>query len=408
MESTRFNLESEQVESIAGKSETMVLSMGPQHPSTHGVLRVVLELDGETVVKARPDIGYLHTGMEKLAESKTYAQVLPITDRTDYLAPMSNNLGYIMAVEKLCGLQNEIPPRAQFLRVLIVELNRIASHLVWLGTHALDLGAMTVFLYCFREREQILNFFEMVCGGRLTTSYFRVGGLPNEVPKDFIPRVQKFIQEFPDRVNEYEGLLTKNPIWKGRTKGVAQISAEDAIGIGLSGPSLRASGVDYDIRKREPYCGYEKFDFQVPVRTEGDVYARYLCRVQELRESTRIVQQAIDGMPEGPIRADCPKYVLPDRNKMKTEMETLIHHYKIITEGIHPPVGEVYFAIENPKGELGYYLVSDGGPKPFRFHIRGPSFVNLQALAKMCEGRLVADVVAAIGSIDIVLGEVDR
>ncbi|MBZ5554941.1 MAG: NADH dehydrogenase (quinone) subunit D [Acidobacteriia bacterium] len=408
METMRFNLESEQVESTAGKAETMILSMGPQHPSTHGVLRVVLELDGETVIKARPDIGYLHTGMEKLSETKTYAQVLPITDRTDYLAPMSNNLGYIMAVEKLCGIQNEIPPRAQYVRVIMVELNRIASHLVWLGTHAMDIGAMTVFLYCFREREQILNFFEAACGGRLTTSYFRVGGLPSEIPADLVPRIQKFIKEFPDRVDEYETLLTKNPIWLRRTQGVGTINARDAVAIGLSGPSLRATGVNYDIRKKEPYCGYERFDFRVPTRTEGDVYARYLCRVEELRQSQKIVQQALDGLPAGPIRADCPKYVLPDRNKMKTEMETLIHHYKIITEGIHPPVGEVYHAIEAPKGELGYYLVSDGGPKPVRMHIRGPSFVNLQSLASMCEGRLVADVVAVIGSLDIVLGEIDR
>ena len=408
METLRFNLEPEPVESTVGAAETMVISMGPQHPSTHGVLRVVLELDGETVVKARPDIGYLHTGMEKLAETKTYAQILPITDRTDYLAPMSNNLGYIMAVEKLCGLQDDIPPRAQYVRVIMVELNRIASHLVWLGTHAMDIGAMTVFLYCFREREQILNFFEAVGGGRLTTSYFRVGGLPNEIPHDLLPRVQKFIKSFPDRVDEYEGLLTRNPIWLRRTQGVAQISREDAIGIGLTGPALRSAGVDYDIRKKEPYCGYEKFDFNVPTRNEGDVYARYLCRVAEMRESQKIVEQALDGIPEGPIRADCPKYVLPDRNKMKTEMETLIHHYKIITEGIHPPVGEIYHAIEAPKGELGYYLVSDGSPKPLRMHIRGPSFVNLQALAKMCEGRLVADVVAAIGSLDIILGEIDR
>jgi NADH-quinone oxidoreductase subunit D len=408
MDAIRFNLEPGAVESTAGKSETMVLSMGPQHPSTHGVLRVVLELDGETVVRARPDIGYLHTGMEKLAESKTYAQVLPITDRMDYLAPMSNNLGYILAVEKLCGIQDEIPPRAQFIRVIIVELNRIASHLVWLGTHAMDIGAMTVFLYCFREREQILNFFEAVCGGRLTTSYFRVGGLPSELPRDLIPRIRKFIKEFPDRVDEYEGLLTKNPIWLRRTRGVAPISREDAIALGLTGPLLRACGVEYDIRKKEPYCGYEKFDFKVPTRTEGDIYARYLCRVEELRQSREIVAQAIEGLPGGPIRANCPKYVLPDRNKMKTEMEALIHHYKIITEGIKPPVGEVYQAIEAPKGELGYYLVSDGGPKPFRWHVRGPSFVNLQSLAKMCEGRLIADVVATIGSLDIVLGEIDR
>jgi NADH-quinone oxidoreductase subunit D len=272
----------------------------------------------------------------------------------------------------------------------------------------MDIGAMTVFLYCFREREQILNFFEAVCGGRLTTSYFRVGGLPSELPKDLIPRIRKFIKEFPNRVDEYEGLLTKNPIWLRRTRGVAPISREDAIAMGLTGPLLRACGVEYDIRKKEPYCGYEKFDFKVPTRTEGDIYARYLCRVEEMRQSREIVAQAIEGLPGGPIRANCPKYVLPDRNKMKTEMEALIHHYKIITEGINPPVGEVYQAIEAPKGELGYYLVSDGGPKPFRWHIRGPSFVNLQSLAKMCEGRLMADVVATIGSLDIVLGEIDR
>ena len=392
------------VESVQDK--TLVLNMGPQHPSTHGVLRLLLEIDGETVISLKPDIGYLHTGIEKTCEAKFYQQVVPLTDRIDYLCPMINNLAYVLAVEKLLGL--EIPPKAQWMRVLLSELTRINSHLVWLGTHAMDIGAMTVFLYCFREREDVLRMFEMVSGQRMMTSYFRIGGLALEPPLGFFARVKEFADRFPARVDEYENLLTGNPIWLMRTKGVAYLSSEDAIGLGATGPTLRGSGVDIDLRRDMPYSSYEKFQFKVPVATEGDVFARYICRVQELRESIGIVQQALAGMPNGPIKADAPKIVLPDREKMKTQMEALIYHFKIVTEGFAVPEGEVYSAVESPRGEMGYYIVSDGTANPYRVHMRAPSFANLQVLQKMCEGRLIADVVAAIGSIDIVLGDIDR
>jgi len=394
------------LEKIPGQEERVILSMGPQHPSTHGVLRMVLELDGETVVRAMYDIGYLHTGFEKSFEDKTYSQGITLTDRMDYLSPLSNNLGFCLAVEKLLDI--EIPARAQWIRVLLTELTRIQSHLVWLGTHAIDLGAMSVLLYCFRERETILHIFEMVSGQRMMTSYFRIGGLALEPPLGWLKYVEKFVKAFPARLKEYEDLLTKNPIWLKRTVGIGTLTADEAIAWGLSGPSLRGSGVDYDIRKKEPYSSYEKFDFKVSTRPEGDVYARYLVRIEEMRQSLRIVQQAMDGIPEGPIKANAPHIVLPDRESMKTSIEALIYHFKIVTEGFHPPVGEVYQAIEAPRGELGFYIVSDGSPKPFRCHVRGPSFANLQALPKMIEGRLIADVVACIGTIDIVLGEVDR
>jgi NADH-quinone oxidoreductase subunit D len=385
---------------------TMVLNMGPQHPSTHGVLRLLLEIDGETVVRMMPDIGYLHTGIEKTCEAKFYQQVVVLTDRIDYLCPMSNNLCYVLAVEKLLGM--EIPARAQWMRVMLNELTRIASHLVWLGTHALDIGAMTVFLYCFREREEILRIFEMVSGQRMMTSYFRVGGLSMDAPLGFFDKVKKFADIFPSRVDEYEGLLTGNRIWIERLTGVAHLSAEDAVALGVTGPALRASGVDWDLRRDMPYTGYENFKFKVPVSQDGDVWARYVLRVRELRESIGIVKQALEGMPEGRIKADAPKVVLPDREKMKTQMEALIYHFKIVTEGFTVPAGEVYQAIESPRGEMGYYIMSDGTAKPYRVHMRSPSYANLQALNKMCEGRLIADVVAAIGSIDIVLGEIDR
>jgi NADH-quinone oxidoreductase subunit D len=389
-----------------GQDRTMILNMGPQHPSTHGVLRVLLEIDGETVVRIMPDIGYLHTGIEKTCEAKFYHQVVPLTDRIDYLCPMTNNLCYVLAVEKLLGL--EIPPKAQWLRVLMNELTRINSHLVWLGTHAMDIGALTVFLYCFREREDILRLFEAISGQRMMTSYFRIGGVALEPPLGFFDRVRKFAATFPSKVDEYENLLTGNPIWVMRTKGVARITAEDAIALGASGPTLRGSGVDFDLRRDMPYSSYDKFRFKVPIATEGDVFARYICRVQELRESIAIVKQAVDGMPEGPVKADAPKVVLPDREKMKTQMEALIYHFKIITEGFAVPEGEVYQAVESPRGEMGYYVVSDGTSKPYRVHMRAACLANLQLLQKMCEGKLIADVVAAIGSIDIVLGEIDR
>ncbi len=386
--------------------KTMVLNMGPQHPSTHGVLRLVLEIDGETIVRIMPDIGYLHTGIEKTCEAKFYQQVVPLTDRIDYLCPMTNNLAYCLAVEKLLGL--EIPPKAQWIRVMLNELTRINSHLVWLGTHAMDIGAMTVFLYCFREREDVLRLFEAVSGQRMMTSYFRIGGLALEPPLGFFDRVKDFNDRFPPNIDEYESLLTTNPIWTGRTKGIAQLSAEDAIALCATGPTLRASGVDVDLRRDKPYSGYEKFQFNVPVSNDGDVFARYVVRVQELRESQKIVKQALEGIPEGPVKADAPHVVLPDREKMKTQMEALIYHFKIVTEGFTVPEGEVYMPIESPRGEMGYYVVSDGTAKPYRVHMRSPSFANLQTLRKMCEGRLIADVVAAIGSIDIVLGDCDR
>jgi NADH-quinone oxidoreductase subunit D len=386
--------------------KTMVLNMGPQHPSTHGVLRLLLEIDGETIVRIMPDIGYLHTGIEKTCEAKFYQQVVPMTDRIDYLCPLTNNLAYCLAVEKLLGL--EIPPKAQWIRVMLNELTRINSHLVWLGTHAMDIGAMTVFLYCFREREDVLRLFEAVSGQRMMTSYFRIGGLALEPPLGFFERVKSFNDRFPANIDEYESLLTSNPIWTGRTKGIALLSAEDAVALCATGPTLRASGVDVDLRRDKPYSGYENFQFNVPVSNDGDVFARYVVRVQELRESQKIVKQALEGVPEGPVKADAPHVVLPDREKMKTQMEALIYHFKIVTEGFTVPEGEVYMPIESPRGEMGYYVVSDGTAKPYRVHMRSPSFANLQTLRKMCEGRLIADVVAAIGSIDIVLGDCDR
>ena len=387
-------------------SRNLLLNMGPQHPSTHGVLRVVLELDGEMIVRATPDIGYLHTGIEKTAESKFYQQVVTLTDRIDYLAPLCNNLAYVLAVEKL--LELEPPPRARWVRVMLTELTRLNSHLVWLGTHALDIGAMTVFLYCFREREELLKIFEMASGQRMMTSYFRVGGLALEPPLGLLERVKKFIDMFPGRIDEYEALLTRNSIWVGRTKEIGYLSADDALAWGVTGPCLRAVGLPLDLRKDAPYSDYDKFQFEVPTRTEGDVYARYLVRLAEMRESVKIVQQAIDGMPEGAWKADAPGITLPDRDQMKYSIESLIYHFKIVTEGFAVPKGEAYQAIEGPRGQMGYYIVSDGSGKPYRCHMRSSSFANLQALPKMIEGRLLADVVAIIGSIDIVLGDVDR
>ncbi len=388
------------------KDQTMVLNMGPQHPSTHGVLRLVLEIDGEIVVRLYPEIGYLHTGIEKTCEAKFYHQVVPLTDRIDYLSPMHNNLCYCLAVEKL--LELPIPEKAQWMRVLLAELTRLNSHLVWLGTHAMDIGALTVFLYTFREREEILRIFEYVAGQRMMTSYIRIGGLALEPPVDFFDRVQGFIRTFPEKIDEYSNLLTGNPIFMNRLQNVGHLSAEDAIALGVTGPPLRASGVDFDLRRDMPYSGYEKFQFEVPVSQRCDVWGRYEVRLREMRESTKIIQQALDGMPEGAIKADAPKIVLPDREKMKTQMESLIHHFKIVTEGFTVPSGEVYQGIESSRGQMGYYVVSDGTSKPYRVHMRNPSFASLQALETMCRGRMLADVVAVIGSIDVVLGEIDR
>jgi NADH-quinone oxidoreductase subunit D len=384
----------------------MVLNMGPQHPSTHGVLRLVLEIDGEIVVRLAPEIGYLHTGIEKTCEAKFYQQVVPLTDRINYLDTFSNNLCYALAVEKLLGL--EIPPKGQWMRVLLCELSRINSHLIWLGTHAMDIGALTVFLYCWREREDLLRIFEMVSGQRMMTSYIRVGGLSMEPPLGFFERVDAFIRMFPEKIDEYSNLLTGNPIFNNRLKGVGLLSAEDAIALGVSGPSLRGSGVDFDVRRDIPYSSYEKFQFKVPISQLCDCWGRYLIRLDEMRESVKIARQALDGMPEGAVKADAPKVVLPDREKMKTQMEALIHHFKIVTEGFAVPAGEVYQSIEAGHGQTGYYVVSDGTAKPWRVHMRYPSFATLQALETMCVGRPISDVVAAIGSIDIVLGEIDR
>ncbi|MGB9604340.1 MAG: NADH dehydrogenase (quinone) subunit D [Bryobacteraceae bacterium] len=384
----------------------LTLNMGPQHPSTHGVLRLVLELDGETVVRAEPEIGFLHTGIEKECEQKLYHQVVTLTDRVDYLAPLSNNLCYCLAVEKLLGL--EVPPLARWMRVMLTELTRLNSHLVWLGTHALDIGAMSVFLYCFREREDILRIFEMFSGQRMMTSYFRIGGLAVEPPRGWHRTVKGFIEMFPSRLDEYEELLTRNPIWLRRTKGIGYVPLQDLIELGVTGPMLRAAGLAWDIRKAEPYSDYDKFDFEIPTRTEGDVYARYQVRLEEMRQSTRIIRQALEGMPSGRHVAEAPGIVLPDREKMKTEMEALIYHFKIVTEGFRVPPGEVYQAVESPRGELAYYVVSDGSARPWRVYMRTPSFANLQALPAMIEGGLIADVVAALGSMDFVLGDVDR
>jgi len=405
----RVEFITDEIDVSAGtRTEALILNMGPQHPSTHGVLRIVLHLDGEIVVKAIPYLGYLHRGIEKLCESITYQQCIPYTDRMDYVASICNNIGFILTVEKLLGIQDEIPERAKVAEVILFELGRVESHLIGIGTNALDLGAMSAFLYCFKERERIYDILEMVCGARLTTSYPRVGGLPDDLPENFNEAIRNFLKAFPKTLAEVDKLLTRNRIWIERTKGVAYISAEDAIDLGLTGPALRGSGVPYDVRKAIPYLGYENYDFEIPVSNDGDAYARYLCRLEEMRQSLLIIEQAINNLPDGPYIADLPEVVLPRKELVYTRMESLIRHFVLVYEGFKTPPGEVYHSVENPKGELGYYIVSDGSGKPYRMHVRGPSFVNLQALPKMVEGRLLADVIAAIGSIDIVLGEVDR
>jgi NADH-quinone oxidoreductase subunit D len=394
---------------LAGRTDTMVLNMGPHHPSTHGVLRLVLELDGEIVLNAAPDIGFLHTGIEKTMESKTYQKALVLTDRMDYLAPLSNNLCYVLAIEKL--MRVEVPERAQVVRVLLTELQRVSSHLVWLGTHALDLAAMSVFLYAFREREQILDLFELVSGARMMTSYFRVGGLAYALPADFLPTAAACIESIAPHIDEYEDLLTGNPLWLERTVDVGVVDGEAAVAYGLSGANLRASGVSYDVRKMTPYSGYETYDFDVPLGSSGDTFDRYQVRLAEMRESLKIARQAwqrlIDLGP-GPVITDDRKVAPPPKAEITYSMESLIHHFKLWTEGFKPPRGDVYVSIESPRGALGCYLVSDGSPKPWRVHFRAPSFVNLQALAHMAKGRLVADLVALTASLDPILGEVDR
>ncbi len=402
------------------QSETLTVNMGPQHPSTHGVLRLVVELEGEVVRAVKPVIGYLHTGMEKELEDQRYLQGITVTDRMDYLSPLSNNLAYVLSTERLCGIAP--PPKGQYLRVLLVELQRIASHLIWLGTHAMDLGATTVFLYCLREREVILDLFEMASGVRLMTTFIRPGGLRQDVPPEFytgyerdgqrLLGVREFIADFPRRIDDYEALLTENPIFLRRTKGIGVLSADDAVDWCLTGPALRASGVNYDVRKTNPYSSYDEFDFEVPLGTVGDVFDRYLVRVQELRQSARIVVQAlakIDALPaDAPVNDDHRDFVPPPKEEISWSMESLIRHFKFWTEGLLAPAGEAYVPIEAPKGELGFYVVSDGTAKPVRVHVRPPSFVNLQVLETLAKGHMVADLVACLGSIDIVLGEIDR
>ena len=386
--------------------ETMLLNMGPQHPSTHGVLRLVLELDGETIVNCIPEIGYLHTGIEKNIEAKTYLKAEVMSDRLDYMNTTGNNLVYCMAVEKLVDL--DVPERAISIRVILTELQRIASHLVWLAAFGLDLAAMSVFLYCFREREMILDILELCSGQRMMTTYIRPGGLWRDVPVEFESAVRNFLNYFPKRVDEYEALMTKNPIILDRLVGIGKLDAATALQHGVTGPMLRASGVNWDLRKARPYLGYEQYDFQVPVRTDGDTFARYIVRVQEMRESLKIVEQALNRLPMGPVRSDNRKFVPPPRSELGVSMEALIHHFKLWTEGFSAPKASVYQAVESPRGELGVYLEGDGGPKPHRCHWRTPSFDNLSVLPKIVKGHLVADLVAILAAVDIVLGDIDR
>ncbi|MEF9426703.1 MAG: NADH dehydrogenase (quinone) subunit D [Candidatus Mariimomonas ferrooxydans] len=388
-------------------TKELTLSMGPQHPATHGVLKLVLDLDGETVVKCTPHVGYLHRGVEKLAEHRSYLQIIPLTDRLDYISSVANNIGYCVAVEKLFSLK--VPERAEYIRAITGEMARILNHLLWLATHALDIGAMTVFLYCFREREKLLDLFERLCGARLTVSYPRIGGVKNDVDDKWLKDLYHFTEEFPMRIEQYETLIDQNRIWLRRTKGVGVISAEEAINWGLSGPTLRGSGVSYDVRKYMPYGVYDKVKWKVPTGKNGDIYDRYRVRMEEFRQSNSIIRQCIKKIPEGPIMADAPKLTLPPKDKVLTDMEHLIHQFVLITKGPQTaPEGEIYVSTEVPKGELGFYIVSDGTGRPYRMKIRTPSFVHISALPRLCEGNMVADVIANIGSIDIVLGECDR
>jgi NADH-quinone oxidoreductase subunit D len=386
--------------------ETMLLNLGPHHPSTHGVLRLLLELDGEEIVTCLPDIGYLHTGIEKNIESKSYEKAVTLTDRMDYLAPMSNNTVYCMAVEKLVGL--DVPERAQAIRVICLELTRINSHLVWLGTHAMDMGAMSVFLYCFREREYVLDMFERLSGQRMMGSYMRPGGVWRDLPEGFLPALENFLNYFPAKIDDYEALLTNNPIWIDRTQGIGVVEPEEAMAMGMSGPSLRGSGVNWDIRKAMPYSGYDQYEFNVPLGDHGDVYDRFIIRVHELRESLKIIRQAIDRLPNGPFRSTNRKFVPPPRSELGHSMEAVIHHFKLWTEGFPAPDEEVFVAIESPRGEIGCYLHGTGGNKPRRVHFKTPSFMHISALGPLSQGHMIADLVGIVGSVDIVLGDSDR
>jgi NADH-quinone oxidoreductase subunit D len=406
LEEVSIDLYKHLVSERALTGETMLLNMGPQHPSTHGVLRLLLELDGEVIVNAIPDIGYLHTGVEKNMEAKTYVKAEVMSDRLDYMNNMGNNLAYCLAVEKLVDL--DVPERAQTLRVILAELERINSHLVWVGTFGLDLAAMSMFLYAFREREMILDIKELISGQRMMTTYMRPGGLWRDVPVEFETAVRNFLKIFPRRVDEYEALLTKNPLFLDRLLGIGKLDAATALQYGISGPMLRASGVNWDLRKARPYSGYDQYDFNVPVATEGDTYARYVVRIQEFRESMKIIEQALNKLPMGPVRSDNRKFVPPPRSELGVSMEALIHHFKLWTEGFNAPVGSIYSAVESPRGELGVLLEGDGGPKPHRVHWRTPSFDNLSVLPRIVKGHLVADLVAILASVDIVLGDIDR
>ena len=388
------------------KGETMVLNLGPQHPSTHGVLRLLLELDGEKIINCVPDIGFLHTGIEKNMEAKSYEKALVMTDRMDYLNNLGNNLVYCLAVEKLVEL--DVPPRAQVIRVILTELQRIASHLVFLATHALDLAAMSVFLYCFREREVILDILEMCSGQRMMTSYFRPGGVWRDVPAEFEDAMKQFLRSFPDRIRQYEDLLTNNPLYLDRTKGIGVIPKDKALSWGVTGPSLRAAGIDFDARKATPYTGYEQYEFDVPLGSNSDVYDRYIVRIEEMYQSLKIIQQGLERLPEGPFRSNNRKLVPPPRSELGHSMEAVIHHFKLWTEGFPAPKGDVFVQVESPRGILGCYLVGDGGPKPYRVHFRTPSFASMQILPFISRGHLVADLIAIISSLDPVLGDVDR
>lgn len=400
-------MESEKDNSSRIATKDMTLNIGPQHPATHGVLRLVLDLDGENIQKVTPYVGYLHRGLEKLAEHRNYMQVLPLTDRLDYISAMSNNIGYCTAIEKLFGI--EITERTNYIRTMLAEMARIISHLLWLGTHVIDLGALTLFFYTFREREQLLDLLERLCGARLTVSYPRIGGLKNDVDAEWLDDLYKFTEMFPSKLDEYETLINQNRIFLRRTKGVGVISAEEAINLGLSGPALRGSGVPYDVRTFMPYGVYDKLNWEVPTGKNGDVYDRYRVRMDEFRQSNSMIRQCIEQMPEGPIMADAPKFTLPSKDKVLTDMEHLIHHFVLITKGPQTALeGELYVPTEVPKGELGFYFVSDGSGKPYRMKIRSPSFVHIAALNRLCKGGLIPDVIANIGSIDIVLGECDR
>jgi NADH-quinone oxidoreductase subunit D len=391
---------------VREEGDILEVNFGPNHPSTHGVLRLVVELNGEQVVGIRAVIGYLHTGFEKNMEAKSWWKAITYPERIDYLSFQANELVFVLAIEKLLGVES--PPKAQWMRMLLCELNRIHSHLVWLGTSALELGAISLFWYCFRERDAILDLFELVTGARMHTRYFQTGGLAEDIPAGFYPECRKFADLMPARIDDYEDLLSGQAIWLRRTKGIGLLSAEDALALGQSGPVLRASGVDWDLRKTEPYLAYNQVDFDVPVYPNGDVYDRYLVHMDEMRQSTRIVQQALDGMPEGPWIVDDRRLVLPPRHELHTSMESLIHHFKLVTEGYRVPEGEVYVAVESPRGELGCYLVSDGGPKPWRVKFRAPSFAALEATATCMSDALVADLIAIVGSLDTLMGEVDR